>query len=113
MSTEQKKKDKEFQSDEERRLQNDKKYMFREFAKISAASVGIGIVLLFYDMLISLVAVGIGSVYAIAVLLEVRGADTLLSRAVQGVSSAWRAFGRAVGDGYRAIRREVRKGLED
>lgn len=107
------KEEKEFQSAEEKRLQNDKKYVFREFGKISAAAIGIGLVLLFYDLLISLIAVGIGSIYAIAVLFEVRGADTLPSRAIAGTVSMWRAFVGAVRDGYRAIRREVRKGLED
>lgn len=105
--------DKEFQDEEKKRLQDDKKYVFREFGKITTAAMCIGLLLLFYDILISLVALSIGSIYAIAVLLEVRGADTLLSRMVHGVTSMWRAVTKTVQDGYRAVRREVRKGLED
>lgn len=112
MSAEEKE-EKEFQDEEEKRLQNDKNYVFREFGKISAAAVGIGLILLFYDLLISLVAIGVGSIYAIAVLLEVRGADTLLTRMVRGVTSTWGVIRKTVQDGYRAVRREVRKGLED
>lgn len=107
------KEQKEFQDEEEKRLQNDKRYVFREFGKISAAAMCIGLVLFLYDILISLVAFGIGIVYAIAVLLEVRGADTLLTRMGSGVTSAWMATVRTIRDGYRAVRREVRKGLED
>lgn len=105
--------DKEFQDEEEKRLQNDKRYVFREFGKITAAAMCIGLVLLFYDILISLVALSIGCIYAISVLLELRGADTLVTRMVRGVTSMCNAITKTIQDGYRAVRREVRKGLED
>lgn len=106
-------KDKEFQNEEEKRLQNDKRYVFREFSKVSAAAIGIGLVLFFYDILISLVAVGIGFVYAIAVLLDIPGTSTLFTRAAGGAISVWVKVSKSIRTGYRVIRREVRKGLED
>lgn len=107
------KEEREFQDEEEIRLQNDRGYAFREFCRISVAAVGIGLVLFFYDILVSLVVFSIGIVYAGAVLLEVRGADQVLNRIGWGVVAVWSGVVSGVREGYRAVRREVRKGLED
>lgn len=99
--------------DDDEELQNDKGYVFREFAKVAAAACGIGLVLFFFDILISLLALSVGLVYALAVLFEVRGARSLINRTLKSGVSLFNVVRRSVQQGWRAIRREVRKGLED
>lgn len=103
----------EFQDEEEKRLQNDKPYVIREFSKICLSAVGIGVLLFFYDILVSLMVLGIGAIYAIAVLLEIKGADGFITRIGKGLTNAWNNLTSRVREGYRVVRREVRRGLED
>lgn len=101
------------EDDEDERLQKDSNFVFREFSKISAAACSIGLVLFFFDILVSLVALSIGLLYAVAVLLEVRGADTLFHRTMKGASNLVGSITNLARKGWSTLRREVRKGLED
>ncbi|PXF49868.1 hypothetical protein BWQ96_00028 [Gracilariopsis chorda] len=93
--------------------QRDKSYALREFTKVASGAFLIGVVLLFYDFLVSLIALSIGLIYAIAVLFEVRGADTLLNRCAASVTRLCTTTAKGLREGWRALRRGVRKGLED
>lgn len=59
-------------SDEDERLQYDKPFMVREFGKVTAVAVVIGIILFFFDILVSLSALSLGAIYALAVLFDAR-----------------------------------------
>lgn len=98
---------------EEDEKQRDKSHALREFTKVASGAFLIGVVLLFYDLLVSLIALSIGLIYAIAVLFEVRGADTLLNRCAASVARLGSTAARGLREGWRALRKEVRKGLED
>ena len=89
------------------------KTAFRDFGKICLAATGIGIVVFFYDILASLLVLTIGGAYAIAVLFEVRGADTLIKRTLRSTRNFFSKVSLRVRDAWKALRREVRKGLED
>ncbi|CAN8076709.1 unnamed protein product [Agarophyton chilense] len=100
------------ESEEEK--QKDKSYALREFGKVSAGAILIGLVLFFFDILVSLVALSIGLVYAIAVLFEVRGADVLLTRIGNGASWLWSMARKGICRAWRAWRswrKDVRKRL--
>lgn len=58
--------------DEDERLQNDRRYVMREFGKVAFVASLIGLVLFCFDIVISLVALTIGSVYALAVLFDIQ-----------------------------------------
>lgn len=90
-------------SDDEERLQNDKPFMLREFGKVAAAATVIGIVLFCFDILVSLVALSLGAIYATAVLFDLRFftnfvhrsfslANRLRSLAFSRVQSLWTAM---------------------
>lgn len=67
-------------SDEDEKLQNDKPFMFREFGKVSLAAVVIGLVLFCFDILVSLIALSIGALYALAVLFNIRFITNFFNR---------------------------------
>ena len=105
--------DAKLQNEEEQKLQGNQYYVFKEFGKISAVAVLIGIVLFFFDMVVSLMAITIGIVYGLAVLFEVPGADSLIENTVKSGKAVLSGIGKGFGEGWRTLRREVRKGLED
>lgn len=109
----QKKEDAKLQNEEEDKLQKNQYYVFREFGKISAVAVLIGLVLFFYDIIVSLMAMTVGLIYGLAVLFEVKGADTLISNTVKSSRALFSGIGKGCREGWRTLRREVRKGLED
>lgn len=67
-------------SDEDERLQNDRPYVMREFGKVAFVATLIGLVLFCFDILVSLVALTLGSVYALAVLFDIRFITKRVSR---------------------------------
>lgn len=89
------------------------KTAFRDFGKICLAATGIGVLLFFYDILTSLFVLTIGGAYAIAVLFEVRGADTFIKRTIRSTKNFFTKVSVRARDAWKALRREVRKGLED
>lgn len=99
--------------DGEDNKQRDKSYAFREFGKVLAGAMLIGLLLFFYDLVISLMAFSIAIVYAIAVLFEVRPEDTLVMRTVSGAKVIATAATRRMRQSWQALRRKVRKLLED
>lgn len=67
-------------NDEDERLQNDRPYVMREFGKVAFVATLIGLVLFCFDILVSLVAITLGSVYALAVLFDIRFITNRVSR---------------------------------
>lgn len=76
-----------------------------EFGRICLAACAIGLVLFFYDVLVSLVVVTIGGIYAVAVLLQVRGANSLLKRMMDAVVGVCAALESVVTEAVRRLKR--------
>lgn len=89
---------------EDERLQQDKRYVFREFSKVTIAACGIGLVLFCFDILISLVALTLGGLYAIAVLFNIRFATEFVARV--GVSCT--SFGLSLRNAGRQLWARIR-----
>lgn len=94
-------------------VREDKRQALAEFGRICVAAFGIGLVMFFYDVLMSLIVVTIGSVYAVAVLLQVRGADLLLRRMMATVVAVWGGLVRIVGRGLTWLKGGGTKGVEE
>lgn len=99
-------------ADDDERLQRSPVYVYKEFAKVSAIAVLIGIVLFFYDILISLWVTTIGLIYALAVLFEIKGADTLFTNIRKASVKLAFLFADGVIKSWNVLRTEVRKALK-
>lgn len=86
---------------------------FGRFVRTVIIALLIFLVLFFVDILAGLVVFTVGSVYAIAVLFGVRGAESWGMRARRSAVSAAQTSAQGVQSAYRAVRQEVRKRLED
>lgn len=86
---------------------------FGRFARILGTAFVVFLLLFFVDIVAGLAALTLGSFYAIAVLFGVRGVETWGIRARTFVVRSVTAVANLVKSGYRAVRREVRKRLED
>lgn len=85
----------------------------REFGTVAVAATGVGLVLFCFDILISLVAISIAVFYGLAVLFDIRAITSLVARVSSAFLRAVLAVPTALRTAWKAVRREVRKGLED
>lgn len=69
-------------TDEDERLQNDRPFIMREFGKVSAIAVGIGLILFCFDIIVSLLALSFAAVYGLAVLFDIRFITQSVKRGV-------------------------------
>lgn len=60
------------EGEEEVRLQNDKPLIMREFGKVAALAICIGVLLFCFDILVFLLALTIALIYTLAVVLDIR-----------------------------------------
>ena len=86
---------------------------FGRFARIIGTALCASLLLFFVDIVAALAAFTLGTFYAVAVLFGIRSVDTLSARAWNSASRVVLAVGSVWQKGYRYVRREVRKQLED
>lgn len=95
------------EEDEEQRLQNDRPFVLREFGKLVLAAAGIGLILFFFDILVSLVALSFGALYALAVLFDVRFATNFVRRVRGTASASLSTFAKRARSAWSSIRRRI------
>lgn len=101
------------EQDEDERLQNDRPFVLREFGKVALAAVGIGIILFCFDILVSLLALTVGGLYALAVLFDIRVATDMVARLRASVVTLWSNMIKRARRVWSSVRRQILNLTED
>lgn len=100
-------------TDEDERLQNDRRYIMGEFGKKALGAIAIGFILFCFDILVSLVVFSIAALYGVAVLLDLRFITDAAARMTVSANSMTVSLGKRARNAWSALRRRLRKGFNN